>query len=184
MTEGAFEQDKPSAYCLARKCFFERAAHYRDVDSTLRAKTRFFAAAAWINDLLGQLSSNRILSVDSVSVLHQLGSELLIENIRLATSIGDGDLQMPRHLLDHRLVEHEQDFAARILAAHEQSHPDLCRTACHAIDALLNSRWLHLASALLPAPLRAMGRLAKQQPLRFTNQAHREAIGLSIVRAI
>lgn len=167
----------------APHCFVERAAHYRCLNRRLRPKTSFFAAAAWINELLGLLSSTERLPIPAENLLRGLGSRLLVENNRLARSIDTGVFKMPPEVLDHTLIEREQYVAEEFLLTHGESDPDL-QQACQGIDALLNNVWLRVAAPLLQGPLRAMGRLARRYPLTFANRAHREALGNSIVRGL
>jgi hypothetical protein len=168
----------------APRCFFERAAHYRSLSDALRSKTRFFAAAAWINELLGMLSSYGWLSNPTVAFLRSLGARLLIENNRLARSIDAGILNMRPELLDCQLVEREQFLVEEMLRAQEKSDAYLRHATCDGIDALLNNAWLRVVAPLLPAPLCAISRLAKRQPLTFASKADRETIGLYIVRCM
>ena len=168
----------------APRCFFERAAHYRYLSGSLRRKTRFFAAAAWINGLLGVLSSCGRLSNPTVTFLSSLGARLLIENNGLARRIDAGLLSMPPEVLDRQLVEREQYLVEEIVGSQEKSDPYLRQDVCKGIDALLNTAWLRMGAALLPAPLCAISRLASRQPLTFASKADRETIGHYIVRCM
>jgi hypothetical protein len=164
--------------------FFQRAAHYRSMDMRLGSLTRFFAAAAWINQLLGDLARRRVFGVSSLCLLRELGRHLMIENNHMISKISTGFLPLPVCILDGQLVDREQQVAEQFLMAIRQSDPDLHRTACHEIDKLLNNSWFRLAIPVLPAPLASIGRLSRIQPLQFAKTAHREAIGYALIRSI
>ena len=130
------------------------------------------------------LSSYGRLSNQTVVFLRSLGARLLIENNRLARGIDAGILNMRPELLDRQLVQREQFLVEEMLGAQDKSDPYLRQAACEGIDALLNNAWLRVVAPLLPAPLRAISRLAKRQSLTFASRADREAIGLYIVRCM
>lgn len=112
----------PGSSRAAGLCFLQRAAHYRSLNRALRPKTRFFAAAAWVNDLLGALSSCGRLANPSEALLSTLGGRLLIENNRIARRINAGILNEPPDVLDRQLVESEQLLVEQVLGVQGKSN--------------------------------------------------------------
>jgi hypothetical protein len=174
---------------VVKRCWvFERRAElYRQVDSQLRSRTRFFAAAALINTVLAQLFCyipDRALG-NAYGLLCEAGAALEAANLKWVTVLGDHT--RVRSELDQILVRGEQRLLQSFLDTAQSTH----RWSTIPISEDLNRLMNHRHWALLGAPCLGHSRrfLRILESVRaslghcfdFTMEAHRVELGLEIV---
>jgi hypothetical protein len=170
--------------------FFQRAARYTEYDRELFSKTRFFAAAAATNFLLGNLSRVRILPLfpdNARRLLSQIGTSLESLNIELANRV---KRESARGLhVDLGLVQAEQQALQHQLQNLGSCHPMLVRAALHQIDGLLNPALAHqLCRPLIAGVSQYVAVLQEVRtnlgmPIEFSLLTHRINIGMRLTHA-
>ena len=165
--------------------FGRRALWYRSLDLELRAKTRFFGAAALTNRVLARLYENRLNTALPLSgrLLMRLGTELERFNTDLAASVR-GSEQRGR-TLDRRLVCAEQRVAQiHWLAERRNRDRPLVERELNGflnqshVSCLLARLWKdsHEYCTVLASLRARMG-----SPLDFAVESHRVDIGCALI---
>lgn len=163
-----------------------RASLYRCLDDELRDRTRFFAAASVICDVLAALSwsvTRVLLSLEARAFLSTLSGDLERLNVRIACAIRAGRLAVGG--LDGRIVAIEQAYVQRQLVR-------LRARASGPLDdfnRLLNAEPCRRALALsCSGHLFAVALLQTRRDLArsidFSRRSDREAIGNGIISAV
>jgi hypothetical protein len=166
---------------------FERRRNlYAGLDRDLRCRTRFFAAAEFVNAVLAGLF--RWLPVDlsagSIVFLSELGASLELVNMRYASAVRAG--RLAGLSLDHSLVCLEQQEVQLRWRLWSTRSGNAWRGVRQELNGLLNG---HLPVSFL-APFLACGRqlttvtTAVRQDLGvdFANESHRVQIGCALIR--
>lgn len=167
----------------AKAKFGERARYYRALDAELGDTTRFFAAAAWINNLLAWLSALRLLSSDAEYLLESLGSDLQRANDHVARRMRRYPTSRSA-ALDRALVHWEQCAVEHHLHKLEDADPSTYGRACQHLDTLLNHVILRRVPAGPWPALSIFGSLGRNARLRVGKLSDREAIGVALIRAL
>jgi hypothetical protein len=171
--------------------FARRGALYAHLDRHLRSATRFFAAAALVNEafayLFRRLPSG--ISTSSYAFLSELGASLEPLNLYYARRIRGGCAAGP--WLDRSLVRLEQRHVQRCWhwwAA--QSGAVAWNRAVHELNGLLNAYYpMALFAPLLSSGghlLAAVSAVRKEvgNDLDFANGSHRVRIGCALIQQI
>jgi hypothetical protein len=170
--------------------FNRRSALYLDLDSELRSRTRFFAAAALTNSVLADLYAliPHLLPRHSYHFLNELGALLEAMNVHYAREIKAGTASC--RSLDYYLVSSEQRLAQTYVDAHQGLPQGNWERVRRELNALLNkhplasfvSRWSvrgrHFYSVLKDVR-RDIG-----VALDFADESHRVRIGLALIQHI
>jgi hypothetical protein len=174
-----------------RAAFLQRARHYARVDRQLGHKTRFFAAAAVTNQVLGWLAPLHLAvgtSAFTIQELASMGSALERINRHYAGVIldappvaGDG-----LEAVDVETIGGEQRELQGVLDAFKQRAPVQYELFIRELGALMNRppwpvlRYLHPLVFGYQQVLAAV-RARLRARLDFSNQQHREAIGFALI---
>lgn len=167
--------------------FAQRAALYRQWDRTLCGSTRFYAAAALINEAFAEGLSTPARLLLSRSTVHFFGTlrrVLQAFNVSLAASVARGSWLS---LQDRSLVPLEQAIVQRHLAS-------LYLAEAHSYARLIGetNRLLHFVRTLVrfSAPhssVATLGRVLRQlhgsrgKTVNFAQRSDREAIGNALI---
>lgn len=168
--------------------FARRNMLYTRLDQCLYVTTRFFAAAALVNEVFAQLFRRVPIGVSqqSFAFLSELASSLEPVNLHYARRIRDGDLCGPR--LDRALVCLEQQHVQRWGQRWAARSPLGWRAVRHELNALLNAYHpMTLLAPCLPCGRQLLSVLtAARQDLGvdvdFANDSHRIRIGYALVQ--
>jgi hypothetical protein len=169
--------------------FHRRSALYSDIDSGCRHQTRFFAAAALVNNVLADLFAFGPLGQTrcSFDFLSEVGAALETANIAFAREIG---CHYHAAALDRPLVCAEQARLQRHIQALRAQHPAHWDKVRRELNSLLNDR--HAACWLLRCyrkysafwrGLRKARRLSGIE-LDFAIEQHRINIGLALIETV
>jgi hypothetical protein len=174
--------------------FAARVALYGDWDRRMRARTRFFAAAALINAALLELCSHHLLLgtayASGIDFLARLGGYLQAFNIAIANGIERGrwDGVCP----DRSLVTLEQAAAEKVLKQFSRYDERAHRRVIRQIDRLLYCLGHARSSGLVGcspsvALLRQGVRIARSRAgsgVSFAAMRDRVAIGEALIRLL
>ena len=200
----AYTRNNPLAYTdpSGRTCtiifanrgsaFCKRAALYAKLDTQLGPETRFFAAASAISQTLANTDSwfgNALVDPETRMNLLVLGGDLQTMNIGIAELVQHSSLSGSD--LDAAIVHIEQTAVQRFLDGLSQSDPDRYAQLISDANNMLNPQGSSpLRDSLLFSPDKAMLGILDEvrstlgSNIDFANQAHREALGNSLIEYI
>jgi hypothetical protein len=172
--------------------FAARVEMYREWDSNLRSRTRFFAAAALVNAALAELwprcALTRLAYGPGLNFLAELGAHLQTFNAALLQRVHEKPWQAADW--DTVLVSLEQLAVERRLARLEQVDQRLHATVTRQLDRFLYclSRQIGMAgygpcTALLSGGLREI-RIGSPRTLKFASLSDRVAVGTTLIRVM
>ena len=168
--------------------FARRHVLYRQLDHRLRAATRFFAAAALVNEVFAQLFRRLPIGVSqrTFAFLSELGSSLEPVNLHYARRIRDGGLGGA--WLDPTLIRLEQQYVQRLGQRWAGRSTAGWRGVRGELNALLNGHHpVALFAPCLPCGRQVLGVLTAVRQdlgvdLDFADGLHRIRIGCALVQ--
>jgi RHS repeat-associated protein len=180
--------------------FCQRAYEYRDFDSEVQSKTRFFAAASATSQLLANAAvpgvGNVGASLDTQTLLESIGQALEKVNRIAVGLISSGLMSGSGPSLDAQMVQIEQNQVQKTLDTFSRTDPTAYAAAVKQINVLLNGsggpvlRFLTGLDKQVFATDRAYNqflsgvRRSLGHAIDFSNQKDREAIGNALVQHI
>jgi hypothetical protein len=170
-----------------RACL-RRAQAYRRWDQRLRGRTRFFAAAAVVSEVLALLCDTPLrfaVSAAARRFLASLNADLELVNARSADRIESGALHSTE--LDAHLVRLEQAFVQTELNLLLRTRGEAAHALLGDCNRLLNAGGLWLGCSQTPHILRCALvdlRHSRRAALDFGRQSDREQIGNGLIAAI
>ena len=169
--------------------FCQRAVEYGKMDAEFRDKTRFFAAASAVSQLLASSAlpfANHYISNDTYFFLEETGRDLLQFNRKIAASIRDGSLHGPD--LDSQLVRKEQGEVTRILKQLQIMDPKAYATVIKELDSSTHPKGLEKKAGNFFATDKAFNNLLQglqsAQDLTFAKEGDRVKQGDATVQHI
>jgi GNAT superfamily N-acetyltransferase len=169
--------------------FQRRAALYSQLDGQLCEHTRFFAAAALVNDVLALFFEALPLFrfPRSFEFLSVIGADLETQNLTYAREIEQG---LGRSTLDQTLVCAEQARLQRYVQQHEVRGPRQWEGIRRELNGMLNERyasrlfcgWGESAARIYRVLNEVRGHLGTR--LDFAVETHRVRIGLGLIEQI
>ena len=166
-----------------------RARRYHELDSRLSEKTRFFGAACITNCVLGHLASGAGAAFcprKCVAWLFELGAVLESQNLSIAAAITDEPTAGAQ--LDQRMVAIEQTLVEDSLRISQLQHRGSYSRLLVNLNSLLNRSWF--ASFHFSATVRWYWQVLAEVrndlavPINFSEQYHRERLGMGLIRAL
>ena len=169
---------------------FERRCNlYAHYDAQLCDRTRFFAAAALVNQVLARLCAGvrPINSAPSLSFLNEAGAVLEHANRAFASQLSR---RGSKSTIDHALVCAEQGHLQCYVLAYQAQRPQRWQLIRSELNRLLNKRraaslfcrWWGSAGILARALSEVRGQLCVQ--LDFADESHRISIGMKLIEKI
>jgi hypothetical protein len=169
--------------------FERRSVLYARYDAQLREQTRFFGAAAVVNEVLARLFAfmPTIRAPRCLGFLNEVGAALEADNVLYARVIS---WSKSSYALDHALVCAEQARLQRYISAHQAQQPRQWESTRRELNGLLNDQyaasffapWCEGKRVLSQVLQDVRGNLGAK--LDFAVESHRIRIGMKLIEYI